>query len=397
MFLSPSNRSQPGFERLDDSQHKETVSDASSDRRGRLASWPPMGFHGEDVVGKGRYSCDDVDEKKGMTLSIELDVKEIKRNLQRRGSTASDEMLDVVAQRLSSISVEDYFGETKKMTRKVTTSRSPLKEEDQLCRYCLEDYPPSKNFNMCACKGLICMECIQSEMQMTYGRSDGTIHCSVCMTEFDLYVVPDPDRNGCCRSYCVMGRDQSGRLPEPRGPLILALWNVFTCWFILCAPCQLFGLTIGCMDTISSLLMGRFARICQTNTRNILRLIQLLRFTFVIVAITLKQNDIGLVFLNIVLGSVLAVFSGGFLVSSFMMQFDEDSENQLPENLCLMSSDGLGPFRIKMTHDDWEREYMEFLQSGRESPGTTEMANENRTSTRNAGRVVDDIYLSESE
>eukprot|EP01083_Nonionella_stella_P148154 468552_1 len=114
MFLSPSNRSQPGFERLDDSQHKETVSDASSDRRGRLASWPPMGFHGEDVVGKGRYSCDDVDEKKGMTLSIELDVKEIKRNLQRRGSTASDEMLDVVAQRLSSISVEDYFGETKK-------------------------------------------------------------------------------------------------------------------------------------------------------------------------------------------------------------------------------------------------------------------------------------------
>ena len=51
------------------------------------------------------------------------------------------------------------------------------------CRYCYADTLREHNVSQCHCSGTLCKECLVKELQLTYGRKDQLLQCTVCKVE----------------------------------------------------------------------------------------------------------------------------------------------------------------------------------------------------------------------
>lgn len=71
----------------------------------------------------------------------------------------------------------------------VNSNDSSCEEEEEhsvsmsQCRYCYADTPRKDNVSQCLCNGTLCKECLIKELQLTFGRKDQLLQCTVCKVE----------------------------------------------------------------------------------------------------------------------------------------------------------------------------------------------------------------------
>jgi len=71
------------------------------------------------------------------------------------------------------------------------------------CRYCYSDISREHNVSQCHCTGSLCKECLIKELQLTYGRRDKLLQCTVCKNEYAVETEFTIDLKRHCRSFCT--------------------------------------------------------------------------------------------------------------------------------------------------------------------------------------------------
>eukprot|EP01083_Nonionella_stella_P112904 332593_1 len=146
-----------------------------------------------------------------------------------RGSSAEDDLLDKIARRKSLTP-----GAVEKVMHLLTSqigSEGRGSEFGALsCRYCMDDFNPGDNVSSCMCKGFLCSECLQGEVDLTYSRGDQIIQCTVCANPYPIskVKVARPYR---CKFHLF--RDSVGHTPDWSSVLMSSTWVGFIL-YILC-------------------------------------------------------------------------------------------------------------------------------------------------------------------
>jgi len=71
------------------------------------------------------------------------------------------------------------------------------------CRYCYADTPRELNVSQCHCSGTLCKECLIKELQLTFGRKDQLLQCTVCKSEYHVDTQFGFDCSRHCRLFCT--------------------------------------------------------------------------------------------------------------------------------------------------------------------------------------------------
>jgi len=70
------------------------------------------------------------------------------------------------------------------------------------CRYCYNDLARKCNMSQCHCSGILCRECLVKELQLTHGRADSRLQCTVCKQKYEVQTEFTFNCSKDCASLC---------------------------------------------------------------------------------------------------------------------------------------------------------------------------------------------------